>query len=73
MILRFCVLKRRYEISQGCSSDTDFEAGCGDCLSACDENAISYRFLKLSPKSARTAFLVAVVSLHAVFLAVAMI
>lgn len=46
---------------------------CGDCLRACPESAISYRFFRLSSKTARTVFIIAVVSLHAVFLGVARI
>ena len=46
---------------------------CGDCLSACKDGALSYGFLRLSPKTSRHLFLVLVVSLHAVFLGVARI
>jgi polyferredoxin len=46
---------------------------CGDCLAACRGRAIEYRFLLSSPATARSAFLVLVVSLHAVFLGVARI
>lgn len=46
---------------------------CGDCVAACRGKSIEYRFAGLSPRAARTAFLVVVVSLHAVFLGVARI
>lgn len=46
---------------------------CGDCLPACKEAHLGYRLPGLSPDMARTAFLVLVVSLHAVFLGVARI
>ena len=44
---------------------------CGDCISSCAGRFIEYRWLSLSPRTARTAFLVVVISLHAVFLGVA--
>lgn len=46
---------------------------CGDCVSACVHNQIGYRFPGLSPENARAAFIVLVVSLHAIFLGVARI
>jgi len=46
---------------------------CGDCISACRGRSIEYGFVGLSPRMARTVFLVLVVSLHAVFLGVARI
>jgi len=46
---------------------------CGDCIGACSENAISYSFPGLSGSWARLAFLILVISLHAVFLGVARI
>ncbi len=46
---------------------------CGDCLGVCPHKAVEYRFLSLPPATARRLFLVLVVSLHAVFLAVARI
>jgi NAD-dependent dihydropyrimidine dehydrogenase PreA subunit len=46
---------------------------CGDCLAACRGRAIEYRLPLASPATARSAFLVLVVSLHAVFLGVARI
>ncbi len=44
---------------------------CGDCLSACPHGHLHYRFPGLSKQTARTAFQVVVVTLHAVFLGVA--
>jgi ferredoxin len=44
---------------------------CGDCLPACPEAAIKYKFLGLPAAAARRLFLVLVISLHAVFLGVA--
>jgi len=46
---------------------------CGDCIAACHSAQIGYRLPFLSPASARTAFLVLIISLHAIFLAVARI
>ena len=46
---------------------------CGDCLSTCRDSALSYAFLRLSSKKARTLFTVLIVSLHAVFLSIARI
>jgi len=46
---------------------------CGDCVSACSDNRIGYAFPGLSKRTARTAFIVLAVSLHAVFLGVARI
>ncbi|MDC0335541.1 4Fe-4S binding protein [Pseudodesulfovibrio sp.] len=46
---------------------------CGDCVSACAHQQIGYRFPGLSQDAARTAFIVFVVSLHAIFLGVARI
>ncbi len=46
---------------------------CGDCLSACPHSSLQYRFLWLSPRAARTLFLVLVISMHAVFLGLARI
>ena len=43
---------------------------CGDCISACAHGHIGYSFPGLSSEMARTAFLVLVVSLHALFLGV---
>jgi ferredoxin len=46
---------------------------CGDCVSACAHGQIGYHFPGLSPRTARTVFIIVVVSLHAVFLGVARI
>ena len=46
---------------------------CGDCISACDRNAIVYRFWGLSPQTARNLYLVMTISLHASFLFLARI
>ena len=46
---------------------------CGDCIGACKEDAISYSFPGLPRSGARLAFIILVVSLHAVFLGVARI
>jgi polyferredoxin len=63
----------------GALANADFERGrpgltctlCGDCLKACRQASLFYRFPGLSPEASRQAFLVLVVSLHAVFLGVA--
>ncbi len=41
---------------------------CGDCLSACEKQSIDYSFPLLSPKMARTIFVVIVISLHAIMI-----
>lgn len=46
---------------------------CGDCVSACAHQQIGYTFPGLSRASARTVFLVLVITLHAIFLGVARI
>lgn len=46
---------------------------CGDCVSACAHKQIGYFFPGLSRETARAAFIVLAVSLHAVFLGVARI
>jgi ferredoxin len=46
---------------------------CGDCLAACHERSIQYRFLRLEPEKARYLYLFLTLSLHAVFLALARI
>ncbi len=46
---------------------------CGDCLGVCHENSLQYKFVQLNPERAKIAFIVLVVSLHAVFLGVARI
>jgi NAD-dependent dihydropyrimidine dehydrogenase PreA subunit len=63
----------------GALEESDFAAGrpgvnctlCGDCLAPCRQGALSYRFPGLTAPATRRAFLVTVVSLHAVFLGVA--
>ena len=70
-----CSRNCRYGALTG-SDIRDLRAGfscslCGDCLSACPHGHLHYRFPGLSKQLARTAFLVAVVTLHAVFLGVA--
>lgn len=46
---------------------------CGDCVGTCRKGQMVYRFPGLGPQAARTAFIVVVVALHALFLGVAMI
>lgn len=46
---------------------------CGDCIPSCSKSALRYGFFGLSPETARTIFIVAIISLHAVFLGVARI
>ncbi len=46
---------------------------CGDCIPSCSKNALEYGFFRLPPETARTIFIVAILSLHAVFLGVARI
>jgi polyferredoxin len=46
---------------------------CGDCVGRCQDGWIGYRFPGISPTTARTAFVVLVVTLHAAFLGVARI
>jgi polyferredoxin len=46
---------------------------CGDCLAACKDNAIKYKYLKLSANHARNFYLFLTISLHAVCLALARI
>lgn len=46
---------------------------CGDCLSACRDNSIKYRFFRLKPQHARFLYLFLTISIHAVFLALARI
>lgn len=46
---------------------------CGDCLSACRDNAIKYRFFRLKPQHARFLYLFLTISIHAIFLALARI
>jgi NAD-dependent dihydropyrimidine dehydrogenase PreA subunit len=44
---------------------------CGDCLGSCHDGSIEYHFWGLKANMARVAFIVLVVSIHAVFLGVA--
>jgi ferredoxin len=44
---------------------------CGDCVQSCSKEAIYYKFLGLNPKTARSIFIVLIVSLHAIFLGLA--
>jgi len=46
---------------------------CGDCLNSCDDRAIEYRFFNLHPTTARTMFIILVVSLHTACLGLARI
>ena len=46
---------------------------CGDCVGSCPHQAINYRFISMIPETARYFFVVLVISLHAVFMAVARI
>jgi polyferredoxin len=46
---------------------------CGDCIASCPDSRLHYTFPGLSPSTARKAFIVAAVALHAVFLGVARI
>ncbi len=46
---------------------------CGDCLAACHHNSIKYRFLKMTPDSARRLYLVLTISIHAACIALARI
>jgi polyferredoxin len=46
---------------------------CGDCVSSCHASSIKYKFLGLSPASARNLYLLITISLHASTLALARI
>jgi heterodisulfide reductase subunit A-like polyferredoxin len=46
---------------------------CGDCLAACHDNSIRYRFFSLSHENSRKLYLFLTISIHAVFLAMARI
>jgi ferredoxin-type protein NapH len=46
---------------------------CGECLSACHQQSIQYRFLWLRPEAARNLYLILTISLHASFLVLARI
>jgi polyferredoxin len=63
----------------GALAAEDIEAGraglscslCGDCLAGCPHGQLYYRFPGLGHETARSAFIVVVVALHAIFLGVA--
>jgi len=44
---------------------------CGDCLSACPNNSIKYKFFNLNPETARKLYLFMTISIHAAFMALA--
>lgn len=46
---------------------------CGDCISSCKRGYLSYSFFNLSPENARVIFTVIVISIHSVFLGLAMV
>ncbi len=46
---------------------------CGDCLAACRDNSIKYKYLKLGPETSRNLYLFFTISLHALFMATARI
>jgi polyferredoxin len=46
---------------------------CGDCISGCPHGHLHYRFPGLNNETARSAFIIVVVALHAIFLGVARI
>ena len=46
---------------------------CGECLTACHQQAIRYHFFGLRPESARNLYLILTISLHACFLVLARI
>jgi ferredoxin-type protein NapH len=46
---------------------------CGDCLAACHDNSIKYRYFNLKPETAHNLYLFLTISIYAVFLAVARI
>jgi polyferredoxin len=46
---------------------------CGDCLSACRDQSIKYKYFNLGPTASRNLYLFLTISLHAVFLALARI
>ncbi|MFZ4618438.1 MAG: 4Fe-4S binding protein, partial [Rectinemataceae bacterium] len=45
---------------------------CGDCIARCRHDSIGYRFLGLSPESARRAFIVTAAVMHTLFIGIAM-
>ena len=63
----------------GALAAPDIEAGraglscslCGDCISGCPHSHLHYQFPGLSHETARLAFIVVIVALHAIFLGVA--
>lgn len=44
---------------------------CGDCVQSCGKESIHYKFFGLKPQTARSVFVVLIVTLHAVFLGLA--
>jgi ferredoxin-type protein NapH len=46
---------------------------CGDCLAACRDNSIKYKYFNLKPEAARNLYLFLTITLHASFLALARI
>ena len=46
---------------------------CGDCIAGCRDNSIHYQFFKINPVQSRNLYMVLVVSLHAIFMALARI
>ena len=44
---------------------------CGDCVQSCSKGAINYKLFGLKPQTARSVFIVLIVTLHAVFLGLA--
>lgn len=46
---------------------------CGDCLAACHDKSIKYKFLNLSPQASRNLYLFLTISLHAIFMGMARI
>ncbi len=63
----------------GALAAPDIEAGraglscslCGDCIAGCPHGHLHYRFPGISHETARSAFIVVIVALHAIFLGVA--
>jgi polyferredoxin len=46
---------------------------CGDCIAACDDSSIKYRYFRLKPENARSLYLFLTISLHVICLALARI
>lgn len=44
---------------------------CGDCIQSCNKEALHYKFFGLRPQTARSVFIILIVSLHAVFIGLA--